>query len=667
MRFGFRPSFPHQYINKLMFPGDLIDFICIKLIEELKSLLITQNERSPQVNMDIEDGSDGQSPNTGPRSRRISMPIRSSGVDPALIDPEILGSDCEREEPELNEFDDAEEREYAPSDASSEYTARPGSDDENDIDSPPDYDLPAEQPPQSNPKKRSLSTTSPRPLKRRKPPPPFRPAYLDLLNEDIVSASTKFLPPPPSFPPLSDSQHGLAYWTETEKILLFESLSRLGPSNPLAISQRLKTKSELEVSAYISLLKSSAGGSDPIPVSDIPSAVELSPALCLALEDASDAVATKQLTHERTLESNKWGPAHWLITPQNIEEIERDPDPKMLFHPLFRLRTWLKLSERVFMNSRVEDYNYRTFLPEKGQKPGIRATALEDFYSLVVSLTRRLVATSIFMAEERIDQKRKSAYPEISRRVWKGDVKAALLAVNMPSPARKEREKFWGEAARRLRLNVVDDSAQDGKVRMGWDQVEEVLGVRTTGGGGPGTAASAPEGGDDDEGSGYEEAEQYENESEYSFVIDGLAEKLPVLEEVEEAVRFSALEYPDSKQARKTLRDRIRNEKEREGYADKLDMSASRVEEKRLWELLGQKPPEGMAPLEEPVRPAASKGKIKTVAELIGGFDRGLKTEGEVPSNWEMEYVLLKQAEREKEKAGRERLRELNKHGDDDE
>lgn len=319
------------------------------------------------------------------------------------------------------------------------------------------------------------------------------------------------------------------------------------------------------------------------------------------------------------------------------------------------------------MNSRVEDYNYRTFLPEEGQKPGIRATALEDFYSLVVSLTRRLVATSIFMAEERIDQKRKSAYPEISRRVWKGDVKAALLAVNMPSPARREREKFWGEAARRLRLNVVDDSAQDGMVRMGWDQVEEVLGVRTTGGGGPGTAASAPEGEDDDEGSGYEEAEQYENESEYSFVIDGFAEKLPVLEEVDEAVRFSALEYPDNKQARKTLRDRIRNEKEREGYADKLDMSASRVEEKRLWELLGQKPPEGMAPLEEPVRPAASKGKIKTVAELIGGFDRGLKTEGEVPSNWEMEYVLLKQAEREKEKAGRERLRELNKQGDDDE
>lgn len=42
------------------------------------------------------------------------------------------------------------------------------------------------------------------------------------------------------------------------------------------------------------------------------------------------------------------------------------------------------------------------------------------------------------------------------------------------------------------------------------------------------------------------------------------------------------------------------------------------------------------------MRLVVSKGKIKIVVELIGGFDRGLKIEGEVLSNWEMEYVLLK-------------------------
>ncbi|KAK0665919.1 hypothetical protein QBC41DRAFT_282071 [Cercophora samala] len=645
--------------------------------------------------MDINDRPDGPSRKTEPRSRRISMPIRSLGIDPALIDPEILGPDYEREEPELNEFDDAEEREYAPSDASSsDYTARPSSDDENEsLPPPPDYDLPTDQPSKPRRRKRSLSTTSPRPLKRRKPPPPFRPAYLDLLNEAIASAATKFLPPPPpssSFPPLSDSQHGLTYWTETEKTLFFSALSRLGPSNPLAIAQHLKTKSELEVSAYLSLLQSSSPGpSDPLPPSDIPPALELSPALCLALEDASDAVATKQLTHEETLESAKWGPTHWLVTPHNLEEIEGDPHPKMLFHPLFRLRTWLRLSERIFMNSAVQDYNYRTFSSggEEQERPGVRATALEDFYSLVVSLTRRLVATSVFMAEERIAQKRVSAQPEVSGRVWRGDVKAALLSVGMPHPGSRHRQRFWGGAARRLRLGVVDDEAEsqdggEGEVEiMSYDLVEEALGLKPKSSGNsvvvPEQVDKEEEEEEEEEGSVYEETAtegedgEEGNESEYSDVVDVYnteteVEKRAVMEEMGEVVRYSALEYPDTKEARKRLRERIRSERERERYADRLDMSASWVEEKRLWELLGQKPPEGMAAVEEPAKVPSGRGKLKTVAELVGGFDRGLgKGLEEVPSNWEMEYVLLKQAEREKEKAGWERLKELNQPKDE--
>ncbi|KAK4204143.1 hypothetical protein QBC40DRAFT_312310 [Triangularia verruculosa] len=628
------------------------------------------------------------SPGGQARSRRISMPIRS--LDPGLIDPELLDSDFKQEEPELHEFDDAEEREYAPSDTSTDYTARPGSDDENENIAPEAYDPPPDQPRPSHRRKRSLSTTSTRPLKRPKPPPPFRPAYVELLNEDIVSAATKFIPPPPGFPNLDPSQYGLTYWDDTEKVLFFEALSRLGPSNPHAISQRLKSKSELEVSAYLSLLKSSSS-EDSTPLSSIPAAFEISPLLSLALENAADSLAQKQLTHEESLESSKWGPNHWLLTIHNLDEIEKDPHPKMLFTQLFRLRTWLKLSERVFMNSTVEDYNYHTFLSDDGrkgraeeqEKPGIRATALEDFYSLVISLTRRLTATTIFMAEERIAQKKLSAQPDVKGVVWKKDVKAALLSLNMPYPAWKQRGRFWGEAARRLRLDVMDDEAesatfpQDEERPLSYDQVEEALGLC------PATAAAVlPEKVENEtDGSVYEETategeddDDDDGASEYSDVYDELdteteVERRAVVEEMEEVMRYSAAEYPRTKQARRTLKQRIRVERAREDYADQVDIWASCGEEERLWEVIGQEPPEGMERVGEPVKPAGmpgSRGKLKTVAELVRGFDRGLggEEEEEVPSNWEMEYALLKEEERERARLGEERLRGLNSLAD---
>ncbi|KAK0735853.1 hypothetical protein B0T21DRAFT_412447 [Apiosordaria backusii] len=633
------------------------------------------------------------------------MPIRSLEIDSALIDPELLSSDYEREEPELHEFDDAGDREYAPSDVSSDYDTQPRSDHENNEFSQDNHNLPLDQPSPSHRRKRSLSASSPRPLKRHKPPPPFRPAYLELLNEDIVSAATKFIPPPPSYPQLDPSQHGLTYWSETEKVLLFETLTRLGPSNPLAISHRLKTKSELEVSAYLSLLQSSSSAEDPTPISDIPAALELSPALCLALEAASDAVATKQLTHEESIESAKWGPNHWLITPHNLEYISQEnPHPKMLFLPLFRLRTWLKLSERIFMNSTVEDYNYHSFLSEEGrrrraeerEKPGIRATALEDFYSLVVSYTRRLIATSIFMAEERISQKKLSAQPDVRNVIWKKDVKAALLSLNIPYPAERQRERFWGEAARRLRLDVMDDEApsavfpQDEKQPLSYSAVEASLGLDPT----HPTVTSTPQPeADGDEGSSvYKEETETEkegdgdgggggddNESEYSDVYDEFnsetaVEKRAVLEEAEEVLRYSAVEYPDTKRSRLRLRHVIRAERAREAYADEMDGRASWAEEKRLWGLLGQKPPEGgLGKVEDLEKTTAAGGmpgrggKVKTVGELIGGFDRGAgkdRLEGERPSNWEMEYAVLKEQEKERAKVGLERLRNLNNRGD---
>ncbi|KAI0840829.1 hypothetical protein F5Y06DRAFT_261865 [Hypoxylon sp. FL0890] len=329
------------------------------------------------------------------------------------------------------------------------------------------------------------------PLKRAKAA--FNPRYLTLLNEDITDATSGLLkdsphpstshshshPHPHPLLPLTPTQLGAVSWTATEKQSFFSALARLGRDDLPGIASRIGSKSALEVHQYISLLDAAARTrrSDeskrrraPRPA-DIPSAAELSTELCAALEEAGDGLALRQEAHEASLEQKRWG-GRWLITAELAQVLERrfqqkrrgENAPEFVdddlppFVELFPLRNWLRLPERVFMNAsvaRFADGNWRSVDEER---PAIRATALADFYSLAVSVTRRLVSAALFIAGSRIRAKQAGDRRGRIRNVVKTkDVQAAVASVGMKENSRE----FWARAARRLRLDVYGDEDED--------------------------------------------------------------------------------------------------------------------------------------------------------------------------------------------------------------
>ncbi|KAI2469948.1 hypothetical protein F4781DRAFT_442217 [Annulohypoxylon bovei var. microspora] len=351
------------------------------------------------------------------------------------------------------------------------------------------------------------SRESPRKRRRRPASPPsapafkrqkgvFNPRYLGLLNDDISDAAAGLIAEPPStsnatapLVELTHTQLGAVLWTASEKASFFTALARLGRDDLSGISSRIGSKSVLEVHQYLLHLATAdrarraddrkrARGIGPIAM---PSAAELSTELMAALDGAADALALRQETYEASLEQKRWG-GRWLVTPplaQVLEhrvralrrgELDAFSPPHHSHHSshpneshdsrsdlppfaeLFHLRTWLKLPDRVFMNSAVEDGNWR-FMSEADEPPAIRATALEDFYSLALSITRRLVRAALYVAGSRI-RARRAGNPRLKGNdVRTKDVRAAAASVGLKENSRE----FWAKAARRLRLDVYDD------------------------------------------------------------------------------------------------------------------------------------------------------------------------------------------------------------------
>ncbi|KAI0152282.1 hypothetical protein F4776DRAFT_21860 [Hypoxylon sp. NC0597] len=308
----------------------------------------------------------------------------------------------------------------------------------------------------------------------------FNPRYLTLLNEDITDATLGHIKEDTHASrsnPLLDLTHtqlGAVTWTAAEKQSFFSALASLGRDDLPGIASRIGSKSALEVHQYITLLDAAARArrSDeskrqraPRPA-DIPAAAELSTELCAALEEAADGLALRQEAYEASLEQKRWA-GRWLVTAELAQVLEHQLQQKQRpaqadelppFVELFPLRNWLRLPERVFMNAsvaRFADGNWRSVSEER---PAIRATALADFYSLVVSVTRRLVSATLFVAGSRIRAKQAGdRRGRISAVVKAKDVQAAVASVGMKENSRE----FWARAARRLRLDVYSDENED--------------------------------------------------------------------------------------------------------------------------------------------------------------------------------------------------------------
>ncbi|GKT50183.1 uncharacterized protein ColSpa_10364 [Colletotrichum spaethianum] len=500
----------------------------------------------------------------------------------------------------------------------------------------------------SSHKRRAMSEIIEPVLKRRKGV--FNNNYLDLLNRDIEDVANMSLDGEEDLP---SSQIGLTLWTPYEKKVFFEALARLGKDNIRGISDRIRTKSEVEVRQYIVLLEDAVqrrgqeqeGGLKSLEPAEYPAAVEISLPCCHALDEAADALSFRQERHEELAEQKKWG-EFWNINLELAKRIEGDhglekdaafaSDHGLEFTELLHVKNFVRLPERIFMNASHAEDNWQ-FVSE--EPPTIRATALQDFHSLLVSVTKKLVLTTLFIAESRIRGKRK-VEPSTRNLVRRKDVEAAVASLGM----KQNSDEFWVTCARRLRLEVWDDKDEgdiedecENEEPMAYDRVESILRRESdaTESRATGKPSSTPEvkleDRDSSESTDDEASAGEESGDEADAAALGSAER-EIIEEAKEVLVYSAHDFPETHRTREALRNRIRNEREQEAQAEAEDAKASYEAELEMWRLLQRQPPESFMMPQIPERGRRAVGNVEDF------YDAGRKWRERLTyhSEWEM-------------------------------
>ncbi|KAG6321533.1 hypothetical protein E4U22_001797 [Claviceps purpurea] len=461
-----------------------------------------------------------------------------------------------------------------------------------------------------------------RPFKRQKGI--FNTEYLDLLNQDIDDAAQRVCWEEEV--QLLKSQIGLTHWSAIEKRHFFEALSRLGKYDLPGIAARIGSKSEVEVQQYITLLqdsikqRKSKNSRSYLEIAEYPAAVELSPQCCHAQEEAADAISVRQERREEQREQLKWGP-NWDITPslaqklsRHVENGEMLPDEALKFAQLFHLPTWLNLSERVFMNSSIPGNNWSNV---DDKQPSVWATTFDDFHSLAVSITRRLVQSTLFISTSRIRAKMEFR-PSTRRVVRKRDVEAAIASLNMPHNSFER----WRTSARRLRLDVIneqpdgddeddDDNDDDdaaatdaGEEPMTYDEVEEELSFR------PETpdeeqssdqrawklAALSDDASDTPDHDARAISED-ENPGQQHTEFDDRDE---IDRELGEILFYAAADIRHVRSTKDALLSGIKAERRQEAQAERHDEYASYQAETHMWSILQRRPPMELPRVQEP-------------------------------------------------------------------
>jgi RNA polymerase I-specific transcription initiation factor RRN5 len=438
--------------------------------------------------------------------------------------------------------------------------------------------------------------------------------YRELLNIDIYDAAARAIAEDEI--PLLENQIGSSTWTPEEQHLFFSALSRVGRNNVPEIAVRIGVKSAIEIQEYINLLHRLSADDDRrngLQLTDYPAAVEVSDELNAVLEVAGDVLAAEQLSYEEKKEEAKWGES-WLLThgiAKQMEKDRKDTDEDLegtsLAVNLMHLENWLELSRRIFMNAATPQEDNWKSLTEDEELPSIRATAFEDFHSLAVSITKRLVSTTIWYtsSRQRARGSNKVKHGEVNREDVEAAVKTLGLQVNGSD--------FWLGCARRNKLLMIDDeqgSDSEDDISLTYDKVEAALSQE------PIFRARSVSFSQHS----VKSANSLDGRVDSADLTDSLSELEDSYsndESLHSYAEDSALEDNEGRssktrreEARKKITDaREANERAQAAYVDAHDAGASRLEEQRLWALLHQEPPSEIKaePLDMPDRPKVTK------------------------------------------------------------
>lgn len=270
------------------------------------------------------------------------------------------------------------------------------------------------------------------------------------------------------------SQYGSVIWNSTEKEALFNALDRKGRGNPKELAAAIGTKSELEVMEYIKRLHQaletqycSDAQVECMPLlGDLPAATEISQEGCELLDDYADVLVLKESLTEAHAGEKKYGD-HWnLTTPAALDlmdVIDSEEDSTVrgdlrLAATLLYVPEWIQLSRGLFMNfggSKAEDHwkniaKSEQNITAQNQTPSMTAASVIDFYALSVSITRRLVQSSIFFAMSRLRGANRSGRDR-KNHIRVSDVRAAIEVLNM-----KHRRPSFVDTARRNEVEIAD-------------------------------------------------------------------------------------------------------------------------------------------------------------------------------------------------------------------
>jgi len=499
----------------------------------------------------------------------------------------------------------------------------------------------------------------------------YNDSYRQLLNEEIRDA---LLPTAEPHNRLPQSQIGVTRWTSIEKESFFTALSRLGKDNVCGIASRIGSKSELEVQEYIHLLHQGMLEktlNEPrrqlLGFTDMPAAIQLSQECCYELEKAAEALASRQNRYEEQKEQQKWGES-WLLNSDTNFWVEEHLTDEGGSHDLrevlpaaelLNLRNWLELSTRVFMNPAAprDEENWQ-FLAEPGEEPSIRFTAFADFHRLAISVTKRLVSTTIFCTMSRLramDPRSFSRYDIVKP----ADVEAAAKVIGLEINS----DKFWRGCPRRCNLNIMKStSAAAGKQSpMDYYEVEDILNKRRKN-----SQSAAPSDGEarrpglssagspkpsSPGSSSSVSASIIEPESEYEAEdLDGDTPSRDLAFEYMQGVELeysgpidpsgSEFEHPHSykKRLKKSIVAKEALDRAYVEYTEVFDIQASLLEEKRLWEILKQEPPFAIKPEEvdlpkRPTQERKGEDELKDWREHMEFWSQWETLDQPVPTN----------------------------------
>ena len=411
--------------------------------------------------------------------------------------------------------------------------------------------------------------------------PFYNDKYRRLLNESVKGVSESY---ERAKYPLQSSQMGAVMWSPLEKNCFFQALARKGRHDLPGIAAIIGTKTEIEVHDYLQLLHENLiiehlSGRRPgvFGTPEIPSAVEVSSDCCTQLEQAGDALAAMQQVTDMELEKKK-NPDNWLLTPRIGRQVhlrlrrKGDEGERELLQTIpaavnLNLNVFLQLSSQIFMNSQDSDKNWRQYA-EGVERPSIFHTAFEDFHRLMVSVTKRLISTSIFCAMSRL-RAVTSSDRQLEQVVRRQDVRAAQKVLNLYSKSKTD----WTEVAKRCKVEIVEDTQLQEPSIPDVDQSDKEDSVSLSL---PASRASSHSFGSEDDSDAPSVSSSSPNKSE-----SGSSEQQP--------------EPNNSNNESNPLQPQSPLQDPQDTYLESIDANASLREELRLWELLDKPAPEALS------------------------------------------------------------------------